>query len=208
MKKNNNSFKMYFLKPITFLIILIFLVSCEKDYTLYPFELDAMELNSSNNPLYIESVDFRYLEKGNKNNNSIVFYFKPIDPLLKLKEMYIEKDIIGFYDFKTWIVYKGQKYETFQTMGSFFAMVSNVEGFNLECSIELMDENSELYLLFQRFDDYSKKEKIEQLKKELPKIKVFIKVNEETLELPITSKTKAVYTKVATRMRDTYIIRD
>lgn len=74
--------------------------------------------------------------------------------------------------------------------------------FSVECSTESIDNESELYLLFQCFDNYNQKNKMKLLKQELPKIKVYVKIDEEVAKFSVTNKTIAKYTKVPSNMKN------
>ncbi|WP_410877849.1 hypothetical protein [Myroides sp. DW712] len=183
---------------ILLLLVLFALVSCKDDFKVYPIGLDAIDLGNLEEELYIKEIDFRYLERGNTNFNEIVFTLNPLNamrnsnPNFELDES-LKVDI--------WLTYKNKKYKIFQQFLSIHDMYKG-EFFTVECGTESMDTSSELYSFFQKFDSYNTRERVEILKQELPKFKLYISFRNEIMELTVTNKTNAVYTKVPNHMRN------
>ncbi|MBB1139286.1 hypothetical protein [Myroides sp. WP-1] len=185
----------HFDKSIILILVLFTLISCKEDFKVYPIALDFID---SNKLEYIDEVDFRYLEKGNTIFNTVVFTLKPLDSIVRgNQKINLEEQL----DIDIQLAYKNKEYKTFQ---KFLSIHNMYEGqiFTVECTTELMDEKSELFLFLQNFDAYNTKERIEKLKKELPQMKLVVRIEDEMVELEVTNKTKAIYTKVPNHMRN------
>ena len=187
---------------ILLLLVLFTLVSCKDDFKVYPVKLDISETNGVENKQYIRKVDFRFLERENKLFNTLIFTIASLDSVFAinsedLKFLKLDEQLnvdIG-------LIYKNKKYKTSQKFLSIHDMYEG-QPFTVECGTELMDKKSALYSFFQEFDSYNTRERIEILKQELPKIKLYISFRNESMELTVTNKTKAVYTKVPNHMRN------
>lgn len=196
------SIKKYYFKIgliLSFLVLLFWslLGSWNNDFKVYSVSLD--EVNANEDVLYIRKIDFRYLSKENKLFNEIVFSIESTDSIFSKDQLKYVPD--RQKDIDIWIIYKDKKYKPFQKFLSIYEMYEG-RSFTVECSAESMDQESELYSFYQQFDEYNTRGKIEKLKQELPKIKLYVSLGDEIVELKVTSKTKAVYTKVPNRMED------
>lgn len=187
---------------ILLLLVLFTLVSCKDDFKVYPVELGISETNGVENKQYIRKVDFRFLERENKLFNKLIFTIASLDSVFAINSedlKFLELDERLKVDI--WLTYKNKKYRTFQKYLSIHDMYEG-EVFTVECGTESMDTTSELYSFFQKFDPYNTRERVEILKQELPKFKLYISFRNESMELAVTNKTKAVYTKVPNHMRN------
>lgn len=179
------------IKRMIVLPLLFVVISCKEDFKVYPITLDIENINNLEHELSINKVDFRYLEKENKIFNKIIFTLNPIESMM------LDQSI----DIDLKVIYKNKEYKTFQKFLSIRNMYEG-EKFTVECTTETMDEKSELFLIFQNFDAYNTEERIEKLKEELPQMKLVVRIGDQRVELVVTNKTKAVYTKVPNHMRN------
>ncbi|WP_413512785.1 hypothetical protein [Myroides odoratus] len=187
-------------QKLALLIIVLFtLISCKEDFKVYSLILNPIEINNLENSQYINEIDFRYLKEQNSIFNKLIFTLKPLDSIFTNNQTNYKLD--RQKDVDIWISYKDKKYKSFQKFLSIYEMYEG-RSFTVECGMEVLDKESELYSFFEQFDQYNRKERIELLKQELPKIKLYVSLGDEIVELEVTSKTKAVYTKVPNHMKN------